>query len=649
MMEIVMEQLAWTRFADVHAYSKVDLTHSWADLIEHIRHAGPYRSKHACPLLKLAQFGAQRTTKGSYRDDDNIISICGIEGDYDGQQISPHEAISRLEKAGIKACVYTSPTHREEAPRWRVICPLSAPTTPANRVIFAARLNGALGGILAGESFTLSQSYFYGRILGSDSYVVLATFDDPDEGYCIDELSDLDAIAIKPDKRTQASGTGGDIAERVAALGRRLKTGDGRRELLKSYIGKKLQMGLDPDEVKTLVENAELRFFDPADPIDWRDVKGIISDFHAADVAEAHRVDAVVGEFARTLEQRLPQVFPGRFKLQRSDLRFDHLHPIKWILQGFVAAGEIVCFAGQPGVGKSTTFAGVALVVAGFGHAIGSDIQNDRPRRVLIVTEHAHQYARLFYAYIEHFKLDAQAVMDRVMLFDSARMTVQEIKAEMLHILGQAEDQEPPLVVLDTASACVSLDEENSNSEVGAVIAQINTVIRQTESPIWIITHAAKAVGREDSEITPRGASAWIGDVQGTGSVFRDKNFPNSIFVKSLKNRAVPEYREIEIMTELVRYEVADERGVIQSIGVRIGVPKVSGEGQRESTAAKVKAAEKAAHDFARDVDRRAKVQAAIDAGMPSVRKAHDWIKENMGGMSYPACAALFSAMKRGV
>jgi ABC-type multidrug transport system ATPase subunit len=295
----------------------------------------------------------------------------------------------------------------------------------------------------------------------------------------------------------------------------------------------------------------------------------------------------------RTAEQKyrhdfsVPIPAAGEFRLRRAVVDFTTLKPIKWIICGFCAAGEVTVFAGQPGVGKTTVFASAALAIGGFGAQIGSTLVVDRPRRVVIVSEHPAQYERIFFGFIRRFELDADEVAKQIMLFDSSRVPVSEISRELEHLIdeGAAAGEEPPLIILDTASASFDVADENSNAEIGAMLAEVKRPITRTGATLWIISHAAKALGREDSEITPRGASAYIGDVHGTASVFRDKNFPGSVFIKSLKNRTEREFSEIEFRTEVVRHEVEDERHQWQRVGIRLSVPVAVQTGMRQEAA----------------------------------------------------------------
>jgi len=620
----MMPELIWTRFSDRSALVAREQRQEWHQLLEHIQAAGPYASKAACPWIKLARFGTARSRHNSLRNNRNVTEITGLEGDYDGEQMQPEEAVTLLEHAGLRAAVYTSPSHTPTKPRWRVLAPLARPLPASERSQMMARINGALGGVLTPESFTLSQSYYYGRVAGQDDYRVLVTFDDPEDGHCVDLIAELDRIAVGPSRpvvdEDVTPGAPHALAAAVEQLGRRLRTGDNRRGLLRAYIGDKSVRGLSADEIGVLVKDLVGRFFDPEDTPDWPDITGLIEAFTSEDSARRQAVQDTVGEFVAGLTSKAaeePQKHPAR-RLRRSAVDLSTLRPVKWVLQGFVASGEVVVWAGQPGVGKSTVFAALSLVVAGFGAAMGSDIMNDRPRRVVIVSEHAGQYERLLYGFIHRFGLSVEEVQYRIVLFDAARLAHAEIAAEVTALIADAaqDEEDPPLVILDTASASFDVADENSNAEIGGMLAEIKRPVAMTGAPLWVIAHAAKALGREDSEITPRGASAYIGDVHGTGSVFRDKNFPSSTFVKSLKNRSEREFNEVEVRTEVVWHEVTDERGVIQRVGIRLGVPMISGDVVRQEAAQASADADRQRRQQERSVEIDAEIVQAIGAAI---------------------------------
>ena len=122
-------------------------------------------AKDLLPLLKLARFGAVPSPDGSYRHDANVVSVSGCEGDYDGEEMAIGEAKQRLSDAGLAYLIYTTPGHTLLKPRWRVLAPFSRELPPGRRSKMVDRLNGVLGGTLSRESWALSQSFYYGRVV----------------------------------------------------------------------------------------------------------------------------------------------------------------------------------------------------------------------------------------------------------------------------------------------------------------------------------------------------------------------------------------------------------------------------------------------------------------------------------------------------
>ena len=198
--------LAITFFPNFGAASKSEEVMTLGDLAGRIERT-TNTSKAALPWLKLAVFGQKRTDKQSLRWDGNLIAVTGIEADYDAEQMTVDDAVEKMVAAGLEAMVYTSPSHTEDTPRWRVLCPLSRPHEKEERDRFMARLNGLFGGVFANESWTLSQSYYYGSVSNNPSHRVVLT-----EGLFIDQVDELDQIAIgKPEKqKAKITGTAFD-------------------------------------------------------------------------------------------------------------------------------------------------------------------------------------------------------------------------------------------------------------------------------------------------------------------------------------------------------------------------------------------------------------------------------------------------------
>ena len=222
----------WThetaRFKDEREIDKVGL----ANLIRS-EHA---EQKNNLRWLKLARFGNNATTRKSLRHDANVQAVYGIEADYDGEQMTFEEACDTLRAHNIDSIVYTSPSHSIEKPRWRVLCILSTHYPPNERAKFVARLQGVFGGVFSEESFTLSQSYYFGYVgngaMPSQHQVELI------DGEFIDLIDELDAGAIgRLKKKTNGDGYDGERPEFVELV-RMFLGGEAFHPLLAPIIGK---------------------------------------------------------------------------------------------------------------------------------------------------------------------------------------------------------------------------------------------------------------------------------------------------------------------------------------------------------------------------------------------------------------------------
>ena len=511
----LMDAVTWTRFTDSGASNKREIAHEWRELVEHLRESGPYAAKSLCPWIKLARFGSLRSKKNSLRTNANVVEISGVEGDYDGEKVQPEQAVELLERAGVRAVVYTSPSHKPDAPRWRVLAPLSRPMPPADRTRMLARVNGALGGLLTGESFTLSQSYYYGRLIGQAEYKVLVTFDDPSDGACVDELDDLDQIAVingavaaEEDEGSPATDC---IATRSAELGRALRTGDGRRVLLRRYIGDKSNRGLSADEVRVLTENVVRRYFDENDPVDWPNVLAMIEEISAKDARAREEVDEVVGDFIRGLpEDKVPEdglVVPlGRLKEMSAAVR--------WAVKGVIPADSIGFLFGASGTFKSFVALDLALHMAHNLPWLGRKTAGGPV--VYLAAEGGTGLMRRIEAWHQHRKMEWH---DAPMYVCPYPVLVGKARAASLFVEAvEKQTAAPALVVIDTMSQTFAGD-ENSAQEVADYMRMIGAAIRAKFKCVVLIVHHS---GHSATE-RPRGSSALIANCDFMYGVFRDE------------------------------------------------------------------------------------------------------------------------------
>jgi hypothetical protein len=187
----------FTKFADVLAYA-LTVEDIEIERLKEAIEAATAPVKEQLPLGKLATFGTLPSPPdaggkggGSLRWDGNVLTVTGIEGDYDGEAMPIAEARDRLNAAGLAFVIHTTGRHTPQTPRWRVWLPFSKPLPPRERDRMVNRVNGVLGGVLARESWTLSQSFFIGRVEGVPFEIYIG-----DGEEFIDDAEELDTRAI---------------------------------------------------------------------------------------------------------------------------------------------------------------------------------------------------------------------------------------------------------------------------------------------------------------------------------------------------------------------------------------------------------------------------------------------------------------------
>lgn len=155
-----------TEFPNLQAKSKREICLGLNDYAARLQ---AYRagSKADLPLISGCRFGENRTDKGCLRHDTNVIGFSAVVAEHDAGVIPFDQALLLLKTSGIVSLVYTTPSHRPDRPRWRVIVPLASEHPPHAYGGFVDRLNGILQGVLAGESWTASQAFYCGFVEGA--------------------------------------------------------------------------------------------------------------------------------------------------------------------------------------------------------------------------------------------------------------------------------------------------------------------------------------------------------------------------------------------------------------------------------------------------------------------------------------------------
>ncbi|MGA0545636.1 AAA family ATPase [Brevundimonas sp. VNH65] len=473
--------------------------------------------KRTLPLLKLATFKAKRS-------DDDLLTLDGVEGDYDGKRglMTVAEAMERLAASRIAALIYTSPNHTEEAPRWRVIVPTSRPVSPAEHGDLVARLNGALGGILEPESFDRARGYFYGALsdrAAPTTYLI--------DGRPIDlahELPRLDRRGLPPGEAEPddlladlgMSGPADEDDDDLAAL-IPFDVDGGIRDALQHIpaddrddwlrIGMALHHAAEGSEEGFEVWSKWSRQSDKFNARDqrrtWdgfrlnRDASITIATVY--DMAKAYRAAK-----AKPIEAPTRLTFLSPSECEAAPRR-------GYIVKGMLAPGDIGCIFGQPGAGKSLIAPHIGYAMAQGRAAFG---MRTKPGEVFYVAaEDSHgMQGRVAALKLRHGDAPGFTVVDGVsdLLADDS--------PDLAALIEAVEARRPSLVFLDTLAMAFPGLEENSAEGMGRVVSVARS-LAQWGAAVVLIHHSTKAEGR-----TPRGHSLLNGALDMAMHVERDES-----------------------------------------------------------------------------------------------------------------------------
>jgi hypothetical protein len=383
-----------TFFTDYAATTKREEQITLSDLAALIKNTSAL-AKNRLPWLKMALFGGAVSPQGSLRHDRNLISLTGIEADYDTEVVSFEEAVDIAEKAGLLCLIYTSPSNTPDAPRWRVLCPTSSELPPTERSRLLARLNGLYRGIFAGESWVLSQSYFFGSVDHNPAHRVALV-----SGRAIDELDELDQIAMGKPGTKATLGNGVDHAASglvdEAALLEQIKTGTSFHTPAIRLLGLWAFRGVSMMEARQLLMAA----FEAVPPPDrdqrWRTrVAGISRMLQHVWRKEAERRDVREAEFG-AFERRQPALLGDDAGWHEPDKQFvcQKLSLGDWLSRDIAGRdcllGELlsttsrILLVGPTGLGKTNILIAIAYAVAS-GEPFLHWRAGEGPHRVLFI------------------------------------------------------------------------------------------------------------------------------------------------------------------------------------------------------------------------------------------------------------------------
>jgi RecA-family ATPase len=326
--------------------------------------------KEALPLVKFETFGTLRTPDGCLRHDANVIAVTGVEADYDDEGFSFEHAVEIAEKAGLQALIYTSPSHCPERPRWRIIAPFSEPLPPEQRAQMLGRLNGLYDGIFAAESWTLSQSYFFGRVDGSPTPSIAIT-----DGLLLNRLDELDRVwRGKPNGAGNGAASPGYQAPLdEAAMIEAIVTGNAFHVPCVRLLGKWAHAGVPMMEAEERLKAAFESVFPPDRDARWNkryaDIPRVVAGIYGKEAQKQdERIEFTIGGGANggtappDSEPAKDEEVPEQDTMSDPDPWADTcaadwaarpIPPREWIWEDWVPLGQCVGLYGVPGVRKT--------------------------------------------------------------------------------------------------------------------------------------------------------------------------------------------------------------------------------------------------------------------------------------------------------
>lgn len=548
-----------TRFDKLSGSRKTELNLSLRDISRIITDTVA-NSREALPLVKLATFGDERTARDSLRHDANLIGIDGVEVDYDRGHLSPLLAVRRLEKAGIAALVYTTPSHELENPRWRVFAPCSRTLAPSDRAALVARLNGLFDGTLDTASYTASQSFFIGRVRGGDAVKTYLV-----DGRYIDRADDLDAGAIWPkgydgERQNRDREPSPPLGITLPQASRML---DGIRDWADERetwvrVGMALHHEFDGWE-------AAWRLFDEwsregkgydrrGNRAQWNgfdsDRAGVIT--MATVNAELLRrgSDAALVDDLRDLFEDLPdedQPRKGCLTFRSLD-QCSNAPAREYVVKGLLARGDVGCIFGAPGAGKSLIAPYLAYMLAQ-----GRTAFNMRTR----------QGTTFYVACEDEIGMDRRCDALRQVHGDASNFILVGGCSDLLspdsrhlkELQRAIAERKPSLIVIDTLAMAFPGLEENSAEGMSRVVAVARSLTKHGAA-VLLIHHDTKAGGE-----TPRGHSVLNGALDMALHVTRDGD--GIVRGRLTKNRNGPCDRDIAFRIGIAEFGEDDEGDTI--------------------------------------------------------------------------------------
>lgn len=517
-------ELKITIFSDIKARTKKEIT-----LTEDIINGSLERAtKKNLPLLKMGTFGDERTIKGALRHDANLLSITGVELDYDEGKVSFQDAMEKLELYGVKALGYTSPSYRRDHPKWRILLPFSQEYTGSIDFMRSLSL-GAVAEVedllhitFPTESKKLSQSFFFGRARDAQEYDWRITDGDPID-IVVDDLAARGFLESGPEHQSE----GVDLLEQAE----RISSGEDFHEAQLKVSSHLAAKGVDPGVIIDIMRT-QMEASGAAQDERWQrryeDIPRMVE-------SAIHKFAPDQSDFeppAQDNEKDEAKAPTVRANAELFDLH-EELPPQRWVVDRLVPEGELALFTGAPGTGKSFLLLEMQARIAlgepvldifptepGIVWYIGAEDDRDRVYRRRLKAWYDQQP--------QHTQDRHQELMERTFYFHPAtdfpgnfQFTDQDGIDKhalnwMVRTAKQIANNQPLTVIADPLMSFFGGESENSSADMQALVTFFRQFNARTNATTILCHHDAK--GQDSSENVGdkmgRGSSAMFGGVR---------------------------------------------------------------------------------------------------------------------------------------
>lgn len=512
---------------------------TWAKLCELIDNPHEALSKEGLPLLKFSKMPNDSRAAGTVPE-----NMTAVVGDYDGELVSMDAAAALLSAVGISAALYTTARHRQDSPRWRVVAQLSSPVSVSEYAQYLDLVNGALGGILATESWNATQCYYFGKVKGVEYHTlrvdgtpidvkmvegiewqpmgkpnespkakpserVPASFDDDrylERAITLDRVTDekIEDVRAALGVFTPAdwddygfwTGKAGLALKSLAQAGREQEAhafwheGSAKSPRYDYDQAQEKWLGFDPHQI------TYKSIFTWADEHDKR--HGLLK------TADSWRVKAKAAWSAKAVSLQGSNVVPYTEFTSA-------MEPPSYIWHRVLQKGCLYALTAKWGHGKTAVMITVAMHVA-TGRDLGGH-QVTRQRVLYLCGENPADVQLRTTAAALKFGMDPDELAGKI--FFTRRPFALDNEAELKNFVEEAATFGPfGMVVIDTGPAHSSAEEENDNREMHKLAMAMRDLMEPLGNPATVaLMHPTKEATRDN--LQPRGGGAFSGSIDG--------------------------------------------------------------------------------------------------------------------------------------